>query len=427
MVILGILLSLLAYLFSPLNSFWSAAVSANEGASSIGGIAVDGLNSKEIKGVLEEAIGKWKSGPLVVTDGKHILSLNGMALQFDVEGTISTYESMTKKEWYEFWGEEKDVHLPLNMLENEKMKNEIGKISSWNVDETYMRLMTQASYLGTEEIEAVLTDIPALETKRTALAIQEIPEKAFGAYDIAQILNETVVAPGEEFSFIETIGPNADAANREGMNFIASMLYANALHLDTEIVERHSQQKVPAYLEPGVEAAIDFSAKKDFKFVNRTSSPMIIKMSVDNQQLKAEVYSTGEETDVTMRTTKQDIIPRTITRYSEELSIGQVREVQQGELGFRVSVYRTIHGEEELISRDYYSPVNRILLKSSHQLETPSQDGSTDQDLQIDLNGDGLADVDTEETLPKEQVDENGNPILPPGAYYDKGGNLITP
>ncbi len=110
-----------------------------------------------------------------------------------------------------------------------------------------------------------------------------------------------------------------------------------------------------------------------------------------------------------------------------------MKEIQKGEQGLRVSVYRVMDGIEELVSRDYYPPVNRILLKSSRQQQTQGST-ATDPDLQIDLNGDGLADVGTNDETKNEtidetelEVDENGNPILPPGSYYDKGGNLITP
>lgn len=99
----------------------------------------------------------------------------------------------------------------------------------------------------------------------------------------------------------------------------------------------------------------------------------------------------------------------------------------------RVSVYRVLDGVEELVSRDYYPPVNRILLNSSNQLQT-QQPTETDPNLQMDLDGDGLADVESSDDVEGEiinenelEVDENGNPILPPGSYYDKGGNLITP
>lgn len=397
--------------------------------STIAGIVVEDLKGDELKQALTEAVNQWASEPLIVSGGGSSLSLNTSIIQFDIDGTISTYESMTKKAWYAFWTSDKVVHLPLQTIDSDMLKNEISNISTWNTEETYSKVMTLASYLRTDEVEAVVEDLSALETDRLALAIEEIPVTAFGVYDIANALNDTIIGPGEAFSFIEALGQNADLANSEALNFLASILYYSALNMDTEILERHAQPEVPSYLEPGVEAAIDISAEKDLKFMNHSTNPMKLKLTIDNQQLKAEVYTTYKDIDVTMKVVRDETItPRTITRYTDELAMGQTKELQQGELGLRVSVYRYVDGMEELISRDYYTPENRILLKSSRQPVATVQSPNTDSDLQMDLDGDGLADV--EETTPEtseQEVDENGNPVLPTGSYYDKGGNLITP
>ena len=183
-----------------------------------------------------------------------------------------------------------------------------------------------------------------------------------------------------------------------------------------------------------MEAAIDVSAGKDLKFMNRSENPVKMKLSLDNQQLKAEVYTAFKEVDVSMKVVRDAVItPRTITRYTDKLAIGQVQEIEKGEPGLRVSVYRSIQGIEELISRDYYAPINRILLKSSRQPVTTTTTTSKDKDadLQMDLDGDGLADVEeddsTNNTDDEVEVDENGDPVLKDGSYYDKSGNLITP
>lgn len=397
--------------------------------STIAGIVVEDLKGDELKQALTEAVNQWASEPLIVTGGGSSLSLNTSIIQFDIDGTISTYESMTKKAWYAFWTNDKVVHLPLQTIDSDMLKNEISNVSTWNTDETYSKVMTMASYLRTDEVEAVVEDLSALETDRLALAIEEIPVTAFGVYDIANALNDTIIGPNEAFSFIEAVGQNADLANSEALNFLASILYYSALNMDTEILERHSQSEVPSYLEPGVEAAIDISAEKDLKFMNRSTNPMKLKLTIDNQQLKAEVYTTYKDVDVTMKVVRDETItPRTITRYTDDLAVGQTKELQQGEPGLRVSVYRYVNGMEELISRDYYTPENRILLKSSRQPVATEQSPNTDSDLQMDLDGDGLADVEeiTPETS-EQEVDENGNPVLPAGSYYDKGGNLITP
>lgn len=130
-----------------------------------------------------------------------------------------------------------------------------------------------------------------------------------------------------------------------------------------------------------------------------------------------------------------EIKPKSITRYTDELTIGKSIIIDPGKKGLRVFVYRTINGEEQTPIREYYAPENRIILKSSRILQQPSSgtnssgvanDNSNDPDLNVDLDGDGLPDEnDDSNTKPDLDVDELGNPILPEGSYYDKAGNLI--
>lgn len=436
LVVLVLLTSLLIYVVVPLSSFgFEAAYAENDGAvSTIAGIEVGDLAEDEIRQRLTEAINQWTNEPFIISGGGSEISLNRSVIQFDIDSTIDLYNSMVKKDWYAFWQDEKKVHIPLETFPSEELKEEISTVSLWNPEETYTQVMNYASYLKTDEVEATVDDTSSLEAERIALAIEEIPEMAFGTYDIANALNDQVIAPGETFSFVQSLGDNVDVANSEALNFVASLIYQNVLNIDAEIGERHSQHKVPAYLEPGIEAAVNSSGETDLQFINRMTVPFKLKLSVETQQLKVEVYTTHQETEVITRVIRdEEIDPRTITRYSNELAIGQVKEVQKGEQGLRVSVYRVIDGVEELVSRDYYPPTNQILVKSSRQLQT-QQPAETDSDLQMDLDGDGLADVGSSEGMEEEMIDEkelelddNGNPILPPGSYYDKGGNLITP
>ena len=103
----------------------------------------------------------------------------------------------------------------------------------------------------------------------------------------------------------------------------------------------------------------------------------------------------------------------------------------------RVEVYRSIVengiSKEELVSRDYYAPINRIVVQSSRQPDVSdgTSNTSNDADLQVDLDGDGLADS------PGQPPSTNGNtssntttpvttndPEIVYG-YYDKGGNFV--
>lgn len=67
-----------------------------------------------------------------------------------------------------------------------------------------------------------------------------------------------------------------------------------------------------------------------------------------------------------------EIKPKSITRYTDELTIGKSIIIDPGKKGLRVFVYRTINGEEQTPIREYYAPENRIILKSSRILQQPS-------------------------------------------------------
>ena len=165
---------------------------------------------------------------------------------------------------------------------------------------------------------------------------------------------------------------------------------------------------------------------EDFRFSNTFETPIKLKLSKDGGNLVAEVYTTLNKTNVSVSVSRDEVIqPRTITRYSEDLAIGKTTQLQKGEEGLRVSVYRTVDGEQNLVSRDYYPPVNRVLLRSSRQPDSQSQPNTVTQnsDLAIDLDDDGFPD---EEFVTDSTVDSEGDG-LPPGSYYDKGGNIITP
>jgi hypothetical protein len=116
------------------------------------------------------------------------------------------------------------------------------------------------------------------------------------------------------------------------------------------------------------------------------------------------------------------VAPRTITRYSLDLPIGKYQVIQEGKNGLRVTVYRTSAGEEKVISKDYYAPTNKILLKSARVPATTTDSGtSTGTDGSTSTTPEEL-----EEVVDPIEFDENGKPIEKDKNEYDKGGNVIT-
>lgn len=452
-IILIVLLIVLLSIWIP-NFIANSVASAdnNTAGSTIGGVEVGNLKAEELKVLLTNAVNEWYTQNLTVTGGGTTIEVSSSTFQFDIESTVENYENQVHQSWFAFWKDASTVNLPLIVFPSEKVKNEISNVSSWDTESTYSSVELNAAYLKIDPVEAVVIDVSDLETDRISLSIESLPEGAMGINELILALNETVIEPQNAFSMIEKVGDAINLANREAINFVASNLYNAALNINAEILERHSQNGVPTYLKPGLEAQVEALANEDLKFANTSSNSVVLKLTMEEGNLKTEVYTPGKETEVDVTVSRdEEIQPRTITRYSADLAIGQTDQIQEGTEGLRVSVYRTAFNEQKLVSRDYYPPVDRIIIKSSKQpeVQTPSENLNSNPADQVDLDGDGFPDTDTTNEIGQNNSPQDNGPTvssngsqnadtnasnnaeaednLPPGSYYDKGGNLITP
>jgi len=442
--ILVILTSFLFYIwssnFTPLQQ--QVQAESEDSGSTIGGQEVDSLKKDEIISLLNSKILEWKQNPIVLTGNNTNLTIKPEWFSFDVETSVNQYFNQVDMPWYVFWESAPSVHIPLQFSMNPEITSLIEEKAQLNTEETLSNIINHVGILSIEPIETVALDFSVFESERIAFDVENITINSSGLTNIVSALNEQVIGSGEVFSLLERLsGLNLDA-NEESADFVASVLYNVLLQTDFEIVERHSQGIIPGYLEPGVEVEIRKNTNIDLKFVNKNNTPAILKVQIKGTELLVEIYSVPLETEATYRVTDRvEIKPKTIYRYSDDLKVGDEKLVQEGKPGLRVSVYRTISEKsgpfekEELISQDFYPPVNRIILKSSLVPETPTV---TDPDLEIDLNGDGLPDVETPTTTPSTPMEADGtndeNPPevdessgLPKGSYYDKAGNIINP
>ena len=138
----------------------------------------------------------------------------------------------------------------------------------------------------------------------------------------AQAVNDTVVAPGEVFSFNEltmdldyeeakTFSEGGVAyANGGGLCQVSSTLYMAANYAGLEIVERHPHFAVLPYIKPGFDATVWFGDEGgwgvlDMKFKNTTDGYIVIREWVDEKGfLNAEIYGRPTGKKVEMRTEK---------------------------------------------------------------------------------------------------------------------------
>lgn len=213
-----------------------------------------------------------------------------------------------------------------------------------------------------------------------------------------QKINGTVLLAGETFSYNKTLGPRTAAAGYKngkiysggevvdgiggGICQISSTLYNAVLMANLEIVERKNHQFVTSYVGAGRDATVVYGAI-DFKFKNTRQYPVRIVASAVNGIATVSIYGIKEENEYTFKFNTQTVstIPYT-TKYEEDssLSAGTEKVKQKGANGIITQTYITkmLNGKvisTELLSRDTYSAMARIIIKGTKVVEKniPSQ------------------------------------------------------
>ncbi len=406
--------------------------------STIGGVLVKNLDEDAMEVAIQEAIRVWQDTPITVEGGGVTATVDPKLLVFDVASSMAEYRTLTEKPWFAFWEGKRTVHLPLQVIGDEQLTKQLESMGVWEAETTLNEVIAQASYLNKHSIEATVADTTSMEAERLALSIEQIPTNAKGVLALVNTLNDYIIAPNEPFSLLNFLGEKAEEANNEGVNFVASLIYHTVLQTEFEILERHAQDKKMDYLQQGLDAAVNSVLNKDLQFINYATQPTKLKLMIENDSLKVELLAQTKEKEITVRVSKDKIVqPRIITRYSKDLAMGQEEIIQNGQEGVRVEVYRSIVengiSKEELVSRDYYAPINRIVVQSSRQPDVSdgTSNTSNDADLQVDLDGDGLADSPVQPPSTNGNTSSNtttpvttNDPEIVYG-YYDKGGNFV--
>ncbi|MDR3287906.1 MAG: VanW family protein [Peptococcaceae bacterium] len=126
----------------------------------------------------------------------------------------------------------------------------------------------------------------------------------------AQALNNTLVAPGEEFSFNRTVGERtAEAGYKEAVVFIdqslllsdgggicqdSSTLYQAVRQANLPVVERNSHTLPVDYVPRGQDATVAYGLL-DFRFRNDMEKYLLIRAKVENNWLKIQIVGCADE------------------------------------------------------------------------------------------------------------------------------------
>ncbi|HWR43693.1 VanW family protein [Sporomusa sp.] len=120
----------------------------------------------------------------------------------------------------------------------------------------------------------------------------------------AKLVNNTLIAPGQEFSFNQVTGEPTEARGFQsaivfgdsgqkeqglggGMCQVSSTLYNAALAAELKVTERHPHSKPVTYVPPGKDATT--YTDKDLRFLNTTRWRLLIRAFVHDESSKMTV------------------------------------------------------------------------------------------------------------------------------------------
>ena len=362
-----------------------AATSFPEG-SQIGGVDVGGKTADEAMTYLVNKVEDWKSyGKLTIITDQTSIEIPYEILRFDIKGSVEQLEQVTKKPWYAFFKKSAPQQIPLKVSVDENwLVDNLGL--DIDLELAIQLIVDTASYLGGHTVD--FRPFIASEMETVAELTWTVPDDYIFIDSFVQDLDGMEIAPNNRFSFLEDVVAEVSHFSHKGRNSIASMLYSLALQTPLQIIERHSQRVVPSYTDPGLEAYIHKDRGKDLIIANPTHNTYQIKALKNGNKVTLAFKAMKHPSSFEYQVKKSEDIPfRTIVRYDKDLLPDHEQVIQEGRNGKRVEVYkieRAADGtvsNEEFISRDFYLPVPKIVVKGVPVAEEVTEEVTAEESV----------------------------------------------
>ena len=209
----------------------------------------------------------------------------------------------------------------------------------------------------------------------------------------ASKIDQTIISPGEEFSYNKVVGERSIAAGYKeakiysggkiidglggGVCQISSTLYNAVMFANLKVTERFNHQFVTSYVPAGRDATVAYGSK-DFKFINNRKYPIQININIANGIAKIDIYGIKEDPvyDVSIDVETISSIPFD-TKYETDNTMpsGTEKIKQRGVNGVIVNSYKVIKQSgiiisKELISKDKYNALDKVIVKGTKNMET---------------------------------------------------------
>lgn len=285
-------------------------------------------------------------------------------------------------------------------------------INGRDMDSDQARTMIQNAFLGLDdknriELPVATTPPPALPEDLNALGIRSligesstpygggsVPERAHNIELAARMLNGTVVLPGQIFSFNAEIGPMTTDAGFQiaygianeggdlrtvpseagGICQVASTVFQPVFWGGYQIETRNTHSYwIPSYTSrglPGLDATVDSTTGLDFRWMNNTSTAVLIETVADGDNFTVRLYGTPPDWTVEVDppeitnvvTANQEVV----MQEDPTLPAGKQLRIESANDGFEIEIVRRVINSDgevrELVLSAEYGPSRNVTL-----------------------------------------------------------------
>jgi vancomycin resistance protein YoaR len=218
-------------------------------------------------------------------------------------------------------------------------------------------------------------------------------------------LNGVVMAPGDVFSYNDTLGPrtlergykmaNVFVGNQVepglggGICQVSSTLFNTVVFSDLAVNTRTSHSMPVSYVPQGRDATVSYGSL-DFKFTNSTGAPIKLTATASNGQNTVKIYGVKKNPvrTVEMTTERLSLFPAEVVRRQDPtLEEGTVQVQQKGSDGSVYNTYKVTKEngsviKSEFLTKSSYIPVTRVEIVGTKPRQTEAA-ASPEEELPV--------------------------------------------
>lgn len=342
----------------------------------IGPINISSLNKAEAESKITEKVLDWqKKSQVTFSFFNKTIPIPMSVVHFKIHASLDASLDGARNVLYTEVDEQPLKTILFNRLENPELVNLV------DLEKLKQLLKEKASRLdSSQQTEDLVQYLKTSHNKPEIIASKRIVVNDPADIEDWMATNSTMtLKPKKIFSLNDYI-QNLD--NRDVSFFIhcASAIYQLALPTNLQIVERHISDTLPDGIELGFEARVDGS-NADLKIYNPNHTAFVIKSEkISNHVLKLSLI--GPTDPFTYKLVKKNVkayAPRKIIQYRP---LAEKAVNRNGKFGYSVELYKEVALDhmvfyESLVSKDFYLPTPKIVVKNLEQPESTTTTDST--------------------------------------------------